>query len=600
MTSHWGRLGASTVALEACAIVVVIGAFVAYLAPTLERPLLEKHAFRQTQTAYTARIFHEEGIDLLHPKLPVLGEPFEVPFEFPLFQAAASIVMDAGLEDDMAMRVTGLASFILTALLLYGLVRHVAGRIAAFASLVAFVMTPFALVWARASMIEYLATAGGVGFAWATIAWRERRTPATGSLALLAGLVGMLVKPTTAVFWVLPALLYRPESDAGASRTKSTRLVLVGLVLVPLLATAVWTRHADAIKTASATTVFLASWELQEWNFGTLAQRLDSYTWAILVKRSVNFGLGTIFLAAAALATWRSRQRWFWLGMWSAALGPPLLFTNLYIIHDYYLAAVSPALAALVGLGVGHVVAHLPQRPTVLAAAALAGLVLVYGSLEVGRGYWLRIHGAEDDPVVIPLAAEVDALTVPGQRIAIAGLDWSPAVPYYSHRRAHMIATKNERFAYDLLYDANYLYLVVADPTLFDAAALDRWRWIGSIGPHSYTLASVPHELADAWFVATDAPGPPRAGTLLRQGLRIPCGQQAARIPAGVRGTWIVSTTRTLDARVEVSANLAPLPVRRALFVATELGRGGEVTLSCEGTPALVVDVIDAPGHAAS
>ena len=35
--------------------------------------------FRQTQTAYTARIYHEQGIDLLHPKLPVLGEPFEVP-----------------------------------------------------------------------------------------------------------------------------------------------------------------------------------------------------------------------------------------------------------------------------------------------------------------------------------------------------------------------------------------------------------------------------------------------------------------------------------------------------------------------------------------
>ena len=30
----------------------------------------------------------------MHPKMPVLGEPFEVPFEFPLFQAAASLVMD--------------------------------------------------------------------------------------------------------------------------------------------------------------------------------------------------------------------------------------------------------------------------------------------------------------------------------------------------------------------------------------------------------------------------------------------------------------------------------------------------------------------------
>ena len=64
--------------------------------PTLGAPLLDRHPFRQTQTAFTARIFHEQGIDLLHPKLPILGAPWEVPFEFPLFQAVAAVVMDVG------------------------------------------------------------------------------------------------------------------------------------------------------------------------------------------------------------------------------------------------------------------------------------------------------------------------------------------------------------------------------------------------------------------------------------------------------------------------------------------------------------------------
>ncbi len=104
-------------------------AFVVVVVTTLGQPLLERHAFRQTQTAYTARIFHEQGIDLIHPKMPVLGEPFEVPFEFPLFQAAASLVMDVGVRDDVAMRLTGLTCFLLTALLLYGLVRRVDGRV---------------------------------------------------------------------------------------------------------------------------------------------------------------------------------------------------------------------------------------------------------------------------------------------------------------------------------------------------------------------------------------------------------------------------------------------------------------------------------------
>ena len=84
------RSSAPRVLLEAALVACVLGAFVAYVVPTLDQPLLEKHAWRQTQTAYSARIFHEQGIDLLHPKLPVFGEPFEAPFEFPLCQAAAS------------------------------------------------------------------------------------------------------------------------------------------------------------------------------------------------------------------------------------------------------------------------------------------------------------------------------------------------------------------------------------------------------------------------------------------------------------------------------------------------------------------------------
>jgi hypothetical protein len=63
--------------VEVLAVVAVLAALVVYVAPTLDAPLLEKHSFRQTQTAWTARVFHEDGIDLLHPKLPVFGEPFE-------------------------------------------------------------------------------------------------------------------------------------------------------------------------------------------------------------------------------------------------------------------------------------------------------------------------------------------------------------------------------------------------------------------------------------------------------------------------------------------------------------------------------------------
>ncbi len=62
--------------------------------PHLDQPLLERHAFRQTQTAYPALPYHGRGISLLHPLLPILGPPFEVSLEFALLQALGSLVMN--------------------------------------------------------------------------------------------------------------------------------------------------------------------------------------------------------------------------------------------------------------------------------------------------------------------------------------------------------------------------------------------------------------------------------------------------------------------------------------------------------------------------
>ena len=56
------------------------------------RPLIEMHAFRQTQTALTTYYFAEEEIRLLRPQLPVFGAVAPaIPLEFPLYQAVCAV-----------------------------------------------------------------------------------------------------------------------------------------------------------------------------------------------------------------------------------------------------------------------------------------------------------------------------------------------------------------------------------------------------------------------------------------------------------------------------------------------------------------------------
>ncbi len=47
---------------EAVAVVLLLLVAAGARLPTLDQPLVETHAFRQTQTAYTALLFHENGV----------------------------------------------------------------------------------------------------------------------------------------------------------------------------------------------------------------------------------------------------------------------------------------------------------------------------------------------------------------------------------------------------------------------------------------------------------------------------------------------------------------------------------------------------------
>jgi len=601
----WPRRASAALPLlaEVAVVCAVLAALVVYVAPTLSAPLLEKHAFRQTQTAWTAREFHEHGIDLLHPKLPVFGAPFEAPFEFPLYQALATLPMDFGVAEDTALRLTCLICFVVTALLLWGLVRYVAGPISGVAAVVAFTFTPLALVWSRTSMIEYLATAGAVGFAFALVLWRDRRHPLYLAAAFAAGLVGMLVKPTTAVFWILPALVYRPRQRIGATSSRRIDPWVVTAVVVPVVAGLLWTRHADAIKAASPVTDWLTGWNLRRWNFGGPTQRVDPNAWYSVLKNSGPnvLSLYTLLLVPAAVAAWRSTQRRFWIAIASAVVLPPVVFMNLYVQHDYYSAALSPAVAALVGLGAGWVWAVTRPR-WLVAVLPCALLLLAWGTLELGRGYWLRIHGGYDDPQVMPLVSELQAHTARDDLVAVVGLEWSPAVLYYAHRRGHMVTAHATEAALDAIHRDGYRYLLMTDPFHGDLGFLRRWRWIGALAPNLYGLADSAGRLPRARLVAAE-PDARLTARLDREPSvdgspeAVICGTKT-HVRTGDSGTWLLFARAVAGARVSVGT-LAPVPVRGAVFVAPELTRSGSFVVECSGAHALGLRrVVDAPAPA--
>jgi hypothetical protein len=406
--------------------------------PTLGQPLTENFAWRQTQTAWTARIYHQQGTDLLHPEVPVHGPPWLFGFEFPLFQALGAMLMDLGIEPDIAMRTLGLVTFLVSGWLVFALLSRLAGSAAALAGLAAFLFSPFGLVYGRTSLIEYLATAFALAFLFAAIRWLDDRRRVEFAIALVVGVLAMLVKITTGAFYLLPLLLYRRAGRPILGRDWSVPVLIVVSSAVGLL----WIRYTDAMKAAWPATAFQTSANMVDFNFGTPGMRVDPDA-LLPIASAILIGLTgaglLVWLPAGTAQLWRLPQAPL-LGalLVSTMIGAPLVLTPLYSTQNYYPAAISPAAAMLVGLGASW---GWHRRRAILGRFVVVGGGLLWiVALIATRDYWgMSYEAVVDRDGSLAAAAFVRERTEPGDWVVIRGRNYDPTILYYADRRGYML-----------------------------------------------------------------------------------------------------------------------------------------------------------------
>ena len=411
---------------------VVVAVFVLGLLPSVGQALVESHAHRQTQTAYTALLYAEHGVNLLRPPLPILGPPGSLPQELPLFQAVGALLIRAGIGADVAMRLTGLISAVAAALATYFLARRLVSPAAATVVLAAFLINPIAWMYGRASLIEYPAVAASIGFLYFASRWMDEGRATHWAAAAVAGLVGIGVKITTGGFLVLPALLWRSPSGRWGFQRLSVWLLVVGIVALGLA----WSLYAQSVREETPASQFLSMRNQVAWFFGEPWQRFDPAAWRVpLVAILALTGFGALAWAPMGVAAARAgTQRWFLLALLGLSALMPLLLFNLYAIHDYYWIAVSPMVAIAVGLGTDWLRARWRRRWVRRLGIGLAGAWVA--TIAGMAPSWTVIYRTPPDEArTMAMADFIREHSSADDWVVQTGWGWDPTFLYYARRQ---------------------------------------------------------------------------------------------------------------------------------------------------------------------
>jgi hypothetical protein len=426
-------------------------------------PIVDQHAFRQTQTAISSFWMLKEGSYLIY-QTPVLGYPWSVPMEFPLYQwLVVAAYKLTHLKLDQSGRLVSILAFYLTLLPVYFLLKELDFKKTAFKIFTClFLLSPFYLFWARTFMIESLGLLLVISFLALTQTYLNKPKVLTAIFIITFGCFGALTKITTfvpAALFCIGLCLMDWQKKYGYTISKKIIRhyeICALFVLIPLMMALFWTGYTDCIKAIHPIGHFLTAKALMTWNFGTMAQRLSPYLWILVIfERSFLIeSLGYCIPFLILFIYWHTRKKYlpgtndkvnlgFALICVAIYFSVFLIFTNLYIEHNYYRYAntIYLILAAAVVLYIIHQkISHLFF--TTLLLVIMAMQIRTYGftymeSAKIDGTYFNRDY---------QIASFVRKHTKPDDFIVVHGIDYASTIAYYSERKSltHNFATMDE------------------------------------------------------------------------------------------------------------------------------------------------------------
>lgn len=403
----------------------------------IDNPVADWHSWRQADTASVAKIYFEEGIDLLRPRyhdISSIQTGYENTsgwrfVEFPVFNATHALFARAfpALPFDVSGRLVAVFSSLLSAVFIFLIGKRFMGTAGGLLAAFLFLIFPFNIYFSRVVLPEPMAVMFAVSGLWFFILWiDEDRFWQILSSALLFSLA-ILVKPFV-VFYAVP-MLYLAFTRFRLRMPLNAKLwIFLSLSLTLFFLWRGWMNK------------YIEGIPFWNWAFnGDNIRFRPAFWWWIFEERIGRLILGTwgvVPFVFGFLYRPKNNYPWFFPSLFFGQFLYFSIVATASVRHDYYQTLSIPAIALLVAAGVLALLQIKSFNRVLLSLVIVSSLVFGFAF----SAYQVKEYYKVNHPEIILAGQAVQRLT-PENALVIAPYNGDTAFLYQTDRRGWPIAT---------------------------------------------------------------------------------------------------------------------------------------------------------------
>ncbi|MCP3965971.1 MAG: hypothetical protein GY718_06390 [Lentisphaerae bacterium] len=412
-------------------------------------PILDRHSFRQTQTALSAYWMLKNGHYLFY-QTPVYGIPWTIPFELPTYQWLVVIIYKIShLPLDVCGRLISIIFFYLTFWPIYKLLKALKLEFNLFLILVILTcFSPIYLFWSRTFMIESVSLFLSFCYLVNVQLFLSKRKLLFLIVGVIFGSLAILTKVTTFVpisifsAWLI---IFDWHKNFGFNLRKKIIIkyaITILFALVPILILLIWAKYSDQLKMESISGLGeeLTSSSLFYWNFGTIGQRISSKLWYYTVfSRSIQLTVNKycflLYYIPLFFCLLKSKYFKFALISFISFLASFLIFPNLFIIHDYYLYENSIYLLLFCSIILFYL---LKRKHNILFFIVIILTIFLQVKTYFNNNGITYASASQNLEAAndFSIGKFINNNINPNGKILVYGNDWSSTICYYSKRKS--------------------------------------------------------------------------------------------------------------------------------------------------------------------